>query len=123
MSLPTLRSRRFSITMLTLLVASGFVITDCRNGTSSVIGSSADEFFVYEVLPIIQSKCLSCHGDDPDKIEGGLDLRTARSMARGGESQTELVIAGRPEFSPPLSGYRTKGSGILHATKGTGCAQ
>ena len=61
---------------------------------------SASAFFVFDVLPIIQSKCLSCHGDNPEKIEGGLDLRTRESFLEGGDVHDELVTAGRPEFSP-----------------------
>lgn len=56
--------------------------------------------FIQEVLPIIQSKCLSCHGEDPDKIEGGLDLRTRGSFLQGGKDHKQLVVSGRPEFSP-----------------------
>ncbi|NND33831.1 MAG: DUF1549 domain-containing protein, partial [Saprospiraceae bacterium] len=76
------------------------LLFSCQDRTKSSVGSSADEFFVFEVLPIIQSKCLSCHGDSPDEIEGGLDLRSARSMSAGGEQHAELVVPGRPEFSP-----------------------
>jgi hypothetical protein len=76
------------------------LIISCKNKRNFGIGSSADEFFVFEVLPIIQSKCLSCHGDNLEKIEGGLDLRTARSMAKGGDNYADLITPGRPEYSP-----------------------
>jgi len=61
---------------------------------------SGDAYFVHEVQPLLQSKCLSCHGEDPANLEGGLDLRTAAGLAMGGEEHAELIVSGRPEFSP-----------------------
>ncbi len=60
---------------------------------------SGEIFFVSEILPVLQTKCWSCHGDKPNELEGGLDLRFPKSLTEGGESGTALVTSGRPEFS------------------------
>src|SRR5438552_15797982 len=31
-------------------------------------------FYEKDVLPLLQKHCLRCHGNDPEKIKGGLDL-------------------------------------------------
>lgn len=72
----------------------------CGINASAEESDSPAQFFVFEVLPLLQSKCFSCHGDDPAKIEGGLDLRTHESMLKGGDHHKQLIVSGRPEFSP-----------------------
>ena len=49
-----------------------------------------------EVLPILQTRCVTCHGKR--RREGGLDLRTIASRLEGGRSGPALV-AGAPEAS------------------------
>ena len=48
--------------------------------------ATGKETLVFEksVLPILQAKCLSCHGDK--KQRAGLDLRTKAALIQGGES-------------------------------------
>ena len=41
------------------------------------------------VLPILQSKCLTCHGDSAR--QNGLDLRTRDAALRGGDSGPAIV--------------------------------
>ncbi len=50
----------------------------------------------HDVLPIIQIRCVACHGKR--KQEGGLDLRTVASRLKGGKSGP-AVILGKPEES------------------------
>lgn len=85
---------------LFLAIGLGLQLSSCGPSTASESPDDAEEFFVFEVLPLIQSKCLSCHGDDPNKIEGELDLRSYEAMLRGGEHNKEIIVPGRPEFSP-----------------------
>ena len=53
---------------------------------------SAGEVFGHEVLPILQSKCLKCHGDG--KIKGGLDMTTLANILKGG-SDGPVVVPGK----------------------------
>ena len=57
-----------------------------------VISSKALEF-ERDVLPILHENCLRCHGEK--KRKGGLDLRTAAGILRGGESG-EVIVPGKP---------------------------
>ena len=45
--------------------------------------------FEKDVLPILQAKCLECHG--ASKPKAGLDLRTKTAMLKGGDSGPVLT--------------------------------
>ncbi|MGH7171374.1 MAG: c-type cytochrome domain-containing protein [Gemmataceae bacterium] len=53
--------------------------------------------FETDVLPLLQAKCLRCHGDKAKKAE--LDLRTRAGILKGGESGA-VVQPGKPQESP-----------------------
>src|SRR5687768_796023 len=55
--------------------------------------------FARGVWPIIEAKCLPCHGGDEKKRKAGLDLRTRAGALKGGDGGPALV-PGRPEKSP-----------------------
>ncbi len=63
-------------------------------------GGKAKEFFLQKVRPLLQDKCLGCHGDDEKNIEGELDMRTREGLLHGGESRKPALVPGRPEKSP-----------------------
>ncbi len=46
--------------------------------------------FERDVRPIFKAMCFHCHGEEP-KVQGGIDLRLVRLIARGGESGPALV--------------------------------
>ena len=52
--------------------------------TAKLLGSEL--LFAREVYPLLEQKCLPCHGEDPDDIQGGLDMRSRASMLAGGDS-------------------------------------
>jgi cytochrome c553 len=54
--------------------------------------------FSRDVLPILQAKCVSCHGDN--KQESGLRLDSSRSLRTGGDNYMPLFVPGRKEESP-----------------------
>lgn len=60
----------------------------------------AEVLFVRRVWPLFQEKCLACHGREPAKIKGGLDMQTATDLLKGGDSGEPSFIAGAPEKSP-----------------------
>ena len=49
---------------------------------------------------LLNGKCLACHGEDPDELEGEFDLRSRAAMLRGGESYSDEVVV--PVRSYPL---------------------
>ena len=80
----------------------------------SVAASAADLTFSQDVAPILEQKCLSCHGEGEPMSR--LDLRTRESMLRGGlrgpalvpgraaESRIYQLISGRENPVMPLGG-------------------
>ena len=57
--------------------------------------SEGDKLFALHVKPLLTEKCLACHGEDPDDLQGGLDLRSRESLLKGGESfENDVVVVG-----------------------------
>lgn len=58
----------------------------------------ADEIdFENDVLPILEDRCLYCHGEDEQ--ESGLRLDLRPKMLRGGDSGLSAVVPGKPDKS------------------------
>ncbi|MDA1052319.1 MAG: PSD1 and planctomycete cytochrome C domain-containing protein [Planctomycetota bacterium] len=66
---------------------------------SSLVATLSGEEVTYEkqVRPILKTHCFQCHGEG-DKLQGGLDVRLGRLIAKGGDSG-EAFVAGKPEAS------------------------
>ncbi|HSI15169.1 MAG TPA: PSD1 and planctomycete cytochrome C domain-containing protein [Chthoniobacter sp.] len=60
----------------------------------------ADLLYVRRIAPLFAEKCLSCHGNDEQKIKGGLDMRSLASVLQGGDSGEPAFTPGKPEQSP-----------------------
>ena len=60
----------------------------------------AGVLFAGRIWPLLHDKCLACHGNDEDKIKGGLDLRTFAAAREGGNSDKPAIIPGKPAESP-----------------------
>jgi hypothetical protein len=56
----------------------------------------AERHFVEKVKPLLELRCISCHG--PDKVKGGLRLDSRAAALKGGESGPALV-PGKPAES------------------------
>ena len=59
----------------------------------------SEQLFVRRIVPLLREKCLACHGDDVDSREGGLDLRSLQTVARGGDSEEPGVVPMYPDRS------------------------
>jgi len=77
-----------------------FAILAAPLAAAPLTTGEAESLFVKRVLPVMQEKCLSCHGRDEDKIKGGLDLRTRAETLFGGDSLKPALVPGKPEESP-----------------------
>ncbi|MEM9281387.1 MAG: PSD1 and planctomycete cytochrome C domain-containing protein [Verrucomicrobiota bacterium] len=59
-----------------------------------------EKLFALKVKPIFAEKCNACHGDEPDKIKGGFDMRTREDMLWGGDTfEEDVLIPGKGEES------------------------
>ena len=61
---------------------------------------AADVLFARKIQPLFKVKCLTCHGDDPEKLKGELDMRTRAGLLAGGESEEPALVPGKPLASP-----------------------
>ncbi len=79
-----------------------FIITillySCQTPTLENI--DAEALFAYEVYPILENRCFSCHGEDPKELEGDLNLTSLASLLKGGESGKAAIIPMDAENSP-----------------------
>ncbi|MDF1825504.1 MAG: PSD1 and planctomycete cytochrome C domain-containing protein [Verrucomicrobiales bacterium] len=59
-----------------------------------------EKLFALQVKPLFAEKCSACHGDEPDKLKGGFDMRTRESILAGGEYfGADVLIPGKGEES------------------------
>jgi len=66
----------------------------CLNGVSFAQVPDADTLFATKVRPLLAQKCFSCHGDDPEKLEGELDLTSMDKMMAGGKFGDPAITPG-----------------------------
>lgn len=63
----------------------------------SACATEADQHFTDKVWPLLESRCVSCHG--PDKVKGGLRLDSRDAILKAGDSGDRAVVPGRPADS------------------------
>ncbi len=51
-----------------------------------------EKLFALHVKPLFAQKCMACHGGDPLKIKGGLDMRARASLLAGGDTYGKEVL-------------------------------
>lgn len=62
--------------------------------------TAGEKLFALKVRPLFAEKCLACHGDEPEKIKGGFDMRTREAMLKGGENfALEALMPGKGDES------------------------
>jgi mono/diheme cytochrome c family protein len=86
------------VTRLVVLLA-GATLAAQQPDSLSDDATRGERLFALHIRPLLAQKCLSCHGDDPKKIKGGLDLRTRASALRGGETSKRVVVPGDADAS------------------------
>lgn len=65
----------------------------------STVTDESEILFVRRIAPLFREKCLGCHGQDPELIEGDLDFRSIHPLTAGGESGEAGIVPGKPEES------------------------
>ncbi|MCB0688008.1 MAG: PSD1 domain-containing protein [Saprospiraceae bacterium] len=91
-------SKYIRLTVFVLLALALVSTITHFSGKGGIEGEiSAD--FVFEIEPLLQAKCQSCHGADPTDISGGLNLTTRAGLLSGGRSGSAAVVPGNSEAS------------------------
>lgn len=60
---------------------------------------NAGRDFTLKVLPLLKEKCFACHGDDPEKIKGDLNMLSLDGLLKGGESGDKVLVPGKADAS------------------------
>jgi len=68
--------------------------------SSDLSGASPDSFYTKRVHPVLDAKCVSCHGASNEKA--GLRLDSYPNLMHGGKDGA-VIVAGRPEASMLLA--------------------
>ncbi len=89
--------RIFVLTFIVCIAAT--TIGDSSYGQEST-NHDSEVLFVRRIAPLLREKCLGCHGNDPQDIEGSLDLRSSAGLFEGGDSGEPSIVAGKPDKSP-----------------------
>ena len=88
-------------TLIVFVTLSVWLFDAESHGQEAKSDSNRSEIlFVRRIAPLLQEKCVACHGGDPEEIEGSLDLRSPEGLTAGGVSGESAVVAGKPEDSP-----------------------
>lgn len=61
--------------------------------------AESEILFVRRVGPMLRTRCLGCHGADPETIEGSLDVGTLAGLMHGGDSGEPSVAVGQAKHS------------------------
>ena len=67
-------------------------LANATRGDESTAVSEGEKLFALHVKPLLEEKCLACHGASADEIEGGFDLSSRERMLAGGDSFGEEVV-------------------------------
>ena len=87
----------FFVTAILLAYApSGSLIQAADSDINSVV-PNAELTFERHVRPILKTHCFHCHGEE-EELQGGLDVRLRRYLAKGGESGA-VIVPGKPDES------------------------
>jgi len=62
--------------------------------------NAQEQFFLQKIRPLLEQKCLGCHGKTPDDIKGEYIMLNREALIKGGESGEPAIIVGKPEQSP-----------------------
>ena len=89
-------SMRYCITLLVLIVVPGLDVL----ANDAALREQSEILFVRRIAPLLREKCVACHGGEPDEIEGSLDLRSLKTMMKGGDSGEPSIVPQKPDNSP-----------------------
>jgi hypothetical protein len=84
-----------------------FLLVLCAFISATYAANEAEQHFTDKVRPLLESRCISCHG--PDKVKGNLRMDSRAALLKGGDAGPALV-PGKPSESLLLQA-------VLHTRK------
>ena len=74
-----------------------------------VANEDAQREFTLKVFPLLQQKCLGCHGGDPDDRKGEYSIVDRNHLLAGGESGDAAIVPGKIDEGTLLPAIRWEG--------------
>jgi hypothetical protein len=99
---------RFQPTMPAMNSSRFLAVAALLGACAAMASADSDTHFRDKVQPLLESRCISCHG--PDKVKGGLRLDSREAVLKAGDSGEPAVVPHRPEKSLLLHA-------VMHAKK------
>ncbi|MDA1231479.1 MAG: hypothetical protein O2856_11945 [Planctomycetota bacterium] len=84
------------------------VLATCFLPISLFADESAERDFTLKVLPLLQQKCLGCHGGDQNDVKGEYSVVDRENLLKGGESGDPAIVPGKPDESTLYSAISWK---------------
>ncbi|MFT7634125.1 MAG: hypothetical protein ACI87E_005184, partial [Mariniblastus sp.] len=85
--------------LMRLFVCSVVACLSMVAAADETVDDPSEILFARRIAPLLQEKCVACHGAALNEIEGGLDLRSFESSTTGGDSGEPGLVAGKPGIS------------------------
>ncbi|MBI1371225.1 MAG: DUF1549 domain-containing protein [Phycisphaera sp.] len=96
----TARKQRTRIAwMVTLMALTAIPFLRAATEPDAAQLAEGEKLFATQVLPLLQSKCFACHGEDPKKIKAKLNMMSRDGLLKGGESGDPMLVPGEPDKS------------------------
>ena len=71
--------------------------------------ADAERLFAIKVAPLLQDKCLACHGAEPDDLKGDFSVLSLDAMVQGGESGEAGLQPGDADAGTVIEAIRWDG--------------
>ena len=91
-----------------IAIVSGFFLVTAPLVAQEPPRPATIEHFEKKIRPLFLAHCSRCHGADPAKLKGGLDLTTKAGLLSGGDTGP-AVVPGDPERSTLIQSVRYLG--------------
>ncbi|QDS88047.1 Planctomycete cytochrome C [Rosistilla ulvae] len=88
-----------TLALLAILLTSGIAPASAADKPNKELSGESEVLFVRRIAPMFREKCLGCHGQDPEAIEGGIDFRAIAPLLAGGDSGEAGIVPGQPNAS------------------------
>lgn len=86
-------------TCLIIGFLSGLSLLAVADDGSEIEYDKSEILFARRIAPLLREKCVACHGEKPDEIEGGFDVRSLQALTAGGDSEEPGIVPGKPQDS------------------------
>jgi hypothetical protein len=108
---------RYAGIQVTIVIVVLFLVMGFDASGSEAVDPAKVEFFEKNIRPVLVDNCYKCHGENPEKIKGGLILSDASGLLVGGDLGP-VIVPGQPERSRLIESIRYTNEDLQMPPKG-----